>query len=104
MRDRRANLIGNVTGSQQSPLLMAGGAGATLLARESDKHLMVAVRTANSCKAFLQIATLHKSCHAALDDWPPVTILGLKAFVVDVLKDLKVLVNQTPQIRRVWIA
>lgn len=27
MRDRRANLIGNVTGSQQSPFLMAGGAG-----------------------------------------------------------------------------
>ncbi len=27
VRDRRANLIGNVAGSQQSPFLMAGGAG-----------------------------------------------------------------------------
>ncbi len=27
VRDRRANLIGNVAGSQQRPFLMAGGAG-----------------------------------------------------------------------------
>ncbi len=54
---------------------MAGGASAALLAREGDKHLMVAVGTANSGKAFLQIATLEKGSHRALNDRPPEAVL-----------------------------
>ena len=56
--------------------------------------------TANSGKAFLQIATLEKGCHRLFDDRPPVSILGLKAFIVDLLEGRKVLVDHAPQVRR----
>ena len=45
---------------QQSPLLVAGGASAALLAGKGDEHLVLAVGAANACKAFLQIAALEK--------------------------------------------
>jgi hypothetical protein len=45
---------------------------------------------APSGSAFLQIATLEKGSHRLLDDWPPIAILGLKAFIVDLLKGVKV--------------
>ncbi len=64
---------------------------------------MVTVGAANSSKAFLQIATLEKGCHRLLDDRPPISILGLKAFIVDLLEGVKVFVDQTPQIRRLRI-
>ena len=66
---------------------------------------MVTVGAANSGKAFLQIATLEKGCHGLLDDRPPIAVLGLKAFIVDLLESVKMLVNQTPQVgvlRFVW--
>ena len=61
---------------------------------------MVAIEATNSGEAFLQIATLEKGCHRLLDDRPPVSILGLKAIVVDLLERVKVLVDHAPQIRR----
>ncbi len=39
MSDRRANFFGNVERGRQGPLLVAQGAGATLLAAERDEHL-----------------------------------------------------------------
>ena len=51
-------------------------------------------------KAFLQIATLEKGCHGLLDDRPPIAVLGLKAFIVDLLEGVKVFVDHAPQIRR----
>ncbi len=65
---------------------------------------MLTVLAANSGKAFLQIATLEKGSHRVLDDGTPVTVLGLKAFVVNLLEGVKVLVDQAPQIRRLRIA
>jgi hypothetical protein len=104
MRDWKTDFFGNMAGGQQGPLLMAGGARTTLLAREGDKHLVLTVLAANSGKAFLQIATLEKGSHRLFDDGTPVTVLGLKAFVVNLLEGFKVLVDQTPQIRRLRIA
>ena len=75
-----------------------------LLTGEGDEHLMVTVGAANSGKAFLQIATPQKGCHGRLDDRPPIAVLGLKAFIVDLLEGVKVLVDQTPQIRRMRIS
>jgi hypothetical protein len=40
MSDRRADFCGNVKRGQQGPLLVAQGAGATLLAGERDEHLL----------------------------------------------------------------
>ena len=60
------------------------------------KHLVLAVRAANSGEAFLQISTLEKGCDGALDDRPPEAVLGLKAFVIDLLEGLKMLIHQTP--------
>ena len=61
---------------------------------------MVTVGAANSGKAFLQIATLEKGCHGLLDNRPPIAVLGLKAFIVDLLEGVKVFVDHAPQIRR----
>ena len=104
MGDGKTDFFGNVHRGQQGPLLVAGWARTTLLAGEGDKHLVLAVGAANSGKAFLQIAAPEKGCHGLLDDGPPETVPGLKAFIVDLLKRVKVLVEQMPQIRRVWIA
>ena len=68
---------------------------------------MFTVGAANSGKPFLQIATFEKGCHRLLDDRPPVAILDLKAFIVDLVEGVKVLVDQTPQIgglRITWTA
>ncbi|MDA1052013.1 MAG: hypothetical protein O3C40_16225 [Planctomycetota bacterium] len=91
MRDGKTDFFGNVDRGQQRPLLVAGWAGG---------HR----RAANSGKPFLQIATLEKGCHRLLDDAAPVALLGLKAFVVDLLEGVKVLIDQAPQIRRLRIA
>ncbi len=93
MRDGRADFFRYVDRGQQRPLLVAGWTGTALLAGEGNKHLMFTVGAENSGKAFLQIATLEKGCHRLLDDWPPIAILGLKAFIVDLLKGVKVLVD-----------
>ena len=58
MRDGKTDLFADVQGSQKSPFLMAGGTRTALLAGEGDKHLMLAVGTANAGEAFLQIAAL----------------------------------------------
>ena len=58
MRDGKTDLFADVQGSQKSPFLMAGGTRTALLAGEGDKHLMLAVGTANAGEACLQIAAL----------------------------------------------
>ncbi len=100
MCDRKADIFGNVHRGQQRPLLVTGWACTALLTGEGDEHLMVTVGAANSGKAFLQIATLEKGCHGLLDDRPPIAVLGLKAFIVDLLEGVKVFVDHAPQIRR----
>jgi hypothetical protein len=67
---------------------MARGAGATLLAREGHEHLVAAVRAADAGEALVQIAALEKGRHGALDDRPPVAVLGRKAIVVNLLQPL----------------
>ena len=61
---------------------------------------MITVGATNSGEAFLQIATLEKCCDGLFDDRPPIAVLGLKAFIVNLLEGVKVLVDQAPQIRR----
>jgi len=49
-----------VDGRQERPLLVAGGAGAALLAGEGHEHLVVAVRAADPGEAFVQVAAAEK--------------------------------------------
>ena len=75
-----------------------------LLAGKGDEHLVIAVGAANPRKTFLQIAALEKGGHATLDHRSPEAVLGLKLFVVDLAKAVKVLVQQPPQIGSARIA
>ena len=104
MRDRKTDLFGNVNRGQQGPFLVTRWARTPLLAGEGDKHLVLAVGATNPSKSCLQIATLEKGGYRTLDDGPPVAVLGSKAIVVDLLKGVKVLIQQPPQIRRLRIA
>jgi len=52
----------------------------------------------------MQIAALEIGCHRLLNDRLPITVLGLESLVVNLLEGVKVLVDQAPQIRRMWIA
>jgi len=83
---------------------VAGGAGTTLLAGEGNEHLVLAVRAANSGEAFLQIATLQKGSHGAVQQRSPEAVLGLKLLVVDLAEAVKMLVQQPPQIGGARIA
>ena len=100
MRDRKTDLFGNVNRGQQGPFLVTRWARTPLLAGEGDKHLVLAVGATNPSKSCLQIATLEKGGHGLLDDRPPIAVLGLKAFIVDLLEGVKVFVDHAPQIRR----
>ena len=52
----------------------------------------------------MQIAALEIGCHRLLNDRSPVAILGLVPLVVNLLKRVKMLVDQTPQIGGLRIA
>ena len=117
MRDGKTDFFGSVDRGQQRPRLVVGWAGghrrAAMVGCLQEKATnrapcfawsAFAVGAANSGNAFLQIATLEKGCHRLLHNAAPVANLGLKAFVVDVLEGLKVLIDQAPQIRRLRIA
>jgi len=102
--ERRTDIFGDVQRRQQGAFLVARRAGAALLAGESHEHLVLAVRAADSGEALVQVAALQKGGHAALDDRPPETVLGSITLVVDLRKGGEMAVQQTPQLRRVWIA
>ena len=102
--DGRADLVGYVQRGQQRAILVARGTSAALLAGEGDEHLMLSVGSANSSNPFLQIAALEKGRHRLFDDRPPVAILGLIALVVDLLKGVKMLIEQAPQVGGLRIA
>jgi len=99
MCDRKTDIFGNMNRGQQGPFLVTRRTCAALLAGEGDEQLMVTVGAAHSGKAFLQIATLEKGCDGLFDDRPPETILGLKAFIVDLLEGVKMFVDHAPQVR-----
>ena len=65
---RETDLFGHVHGGQQGAFLVAGGAGATLLAGKGDEHLVPAVRAADAGEALVQVAARRK---AATDARPP---------------------------------
>ena len=65
---------------------------------------LVAVWAAHPGKTFLEIPTLEKSSHRMLDNGSPEAVLGLISIVVNLLKSVKVLGNQTPQIGGLRIA
>ena len=58
---------------------------------------LLTVRTTNSGKAFMQIATLEIGFHGSLNDWSPESVLALVTFLVGLLERVKMLVGQTPQ-------
>jgi hypothetical protein len=58
---------------------------------------LFAVWAANSSKTFLQLPTLEKGCHRALDHRSPEAVLDLKPLIVDMLEKVIMLVDQTPQ-------
>ncbi|MDA1055470.1 MAG: hypothetical protein O3C40_34150 [Planctomycetota bacterium] len=100
LRDGKSDFFGNVDRGQQRPLLLvAGWAGghrrAAMVGCLQEKatnrapcfaRSVLAVGAANSGKPFWQIATLEKGCHRLLDNAASVAMLGLKAFVVDLLE------------------
>jgi|GEM_PF-4524618 len=98
MSDGRAHFLCDMQRGQQRPLLVAGGTRAALLAGEGDEHFVFAVGAANARKPLLQIAALQEGGHRLLDDRPPESVLGLVAFVVDLLEGVKMLIEQTPQV------
>ena len=59
---------------------------------------MFTVWATNSGKTCMQIAALEIGCHRLLDDRSPVAVLGLVPLVVNLLKRVKMLVDQTPQV------
>jgi len=73
----RTNFFGNVERGQQGPLLVARGARAALLAGEGDKHLVLAVRAADSGEPFLQIAALQEGRYSVRHNRQPIDVLGL---------------------------
>ena len=104
MRHGRTNIFGHVQRGDERPLLVARRAGATLLAGEGHEHLVLAVAAADAGEAFVQVAALQKRGHAALDDRPPETILGLIPLVVDLHEGREMAVQQSPQVGGVRIA
>ena len=104
VRDGSTDLFGHVDGGQQGAFLVAGGAGAALLAGKGHEHLVVAVRAADAGEALVQVAALEKGRHGALDDRPPEAVLGRKPLVVDLLEGLEMLVQQPPQVGGLRIA
>jgi len=65
---------------------------------------MLAIRTADPGEAFVQIPALEKGCDRAVNDGPPVAILGLESLAVNLPKGLKMPIQQAPQIRGPGIA
>jgi hypothetical protein len=65
---------------------------------------VLAIRATNAGEALVQIPTLVKGGHRALDDGPPESVLGLKPLVVDLLEGLKMLVDQAPQVGGLRVA
>ena len=62
--------------------------------------MVLAVGAADASESFLQIAALEKRRHRLFDDRPPIAIPGLMTLVADLLEEVKVLIEQPPQIRR----
>ena len=102
--DGKTDLFGHVDRGQQGPFLVARGAGAALLAGKGHEHLVLAVRAADAGEALVQVATVEKGRHGALDDRPPEAVLGLKPLVVDLLEGGEMPVQQSPQVGGLRIA
>ena len=104
VRNGKTNICGDVDACHKRAFLVAGWVGASLLAGEGDEHFMFTVRATNSSKTFMQIAALEIGCHRLFNDRSPVAILGLVLLVVNLLKRVKMLVDQTPQVGGLRIA
>jgi hypothetical protein len=59
---------------------------------------VAAVGAADAGKALLPVAALQKGLHRAFDDRAPETALGRKPLIIDLLKGLAMLLQQTPQV------
>jgi len=64
---------------------------------------VLTVRAANPGESLLEISTLEESRNRAVDNRPPVAILGLETLAINLPKGLKMPVQQTPQIRGLGI-
>ncbi len=62
------------------------------------------VRATHSSKTFLEIAALEKSSHRMLEHGSPEAVLGLISIVVNLLENVKVLIDQAPQVGGLRIA
>jgi hypothetical protein len=102
--DRSADFLGHVQRGQQRPLLVTGGTRTALLAGVGHEHLVAAVGTADASKALFQITAFKKGSYRALDDGPPESVLGLKALVIHLPEEVKMLIDQSPQVGGLGIA
>ncbi len=95
--DGKTDLFGHVHGGQQGAFLVAGGAGAALLAGKGHEHLVAALRAAHPGEALVQVAAGEKRLDGAPDDRPPKAVLGLEPILVDLLEVREVAVHHAPQ-------
>ena len=104
--DGSTDFFGDMDASQQRPFLVAGGAGASLLAGKGHEHFMSAIRATHPGKTLFEIAALQKGSHGLVDDRAPVAVLGLITLVVDLPERLKMFIDQLPQVggpRIAWL-
>jgi len=83
---------------------MAGRTSAPLFAGIGHEHLVLTVWTADPGEAFVEISALEEGRDRAVNDGPPVAILGLESLAVNLPKGLKMPIQQAPQIRGPGIA
>ena len=103
--DGSTDVFGHVDGGQQGAFLVAGGAGAALLAGKGHEHLVVAVRAADPGEALVQVAALAERPsreRSTIGRQKP--YLACKPLVVDLLEGVEMLVQQPPQVGGLGIA
>jgi hypothetical protein len=74
MRDVDADVLGEVEGDEESTLLGAARADASLLAGEGDKELVAAAGAADAGEAVAEVAALEEGADGAVVDGPPVAV------------------------------
>jgi hypothetical protein len=75
------------------PLLMAGGAEMTALARKCQEIFMAAVFAFHTGKTVVQIAAVEVAIDHLLDIWPPETVLTRKILIIDPDEGLKIVIH-----------
>lgn len=94
---RFTDILGNVDSSDEGPLLMTGWAQVSALAGVGNKHVMPTFGTADTGKAFAQIAAVEVCRDGFADNRTPKAVFLGVALGIDTFKLFKTLLKQTIQ-------